>query len=49
MYLKLILSLQKYGGQLDCKNTIVERTEESAFGEPTVKKYTRKNKEMVTY
>ena len=37
----------KVWGQLDCKNTIVERTEESAFGEPTVKKYTRKTKKWV--
>lgn len=37
----------KVWGQLDCKNTIVERTEESAFGEPTVKKYTRKTKKWL--
>ena len=34
----------KIWGQLDCKNTFVEKTEESAFGQPVVKKYTRKTK-----
>lgn len=37
----------KVWGQLDWKNTIVERTEESAFGEPVVKKYTRQSKKWL--
>lgn len=37
----------KIWGQLDCKNTFVEKTEESAFGEPVVKKYTRKTKKWL--
>jgi len=37
----------KIWGQLDCKNITVEKTEESAFGEPVVKKFTRKTKKWL--